>query len=337
MTFSGRFALSLIQFAVHQGCSPEELLALTGQSVEELGREDGKVTSTTFNRLVEKGVAATADVWFGLHAGEYLNLSALGLIGQITQSSSTVKEALDYCCEFAALFSSPIQMKLEKERRTYKLSIIPDHRWLNQSGSSVKQIIDLTLTFSLREFHALTLEKQAPLAVHFPFQQPEAIDEYRRVLNAPLLFAQPTTALIFSEEHIEAPVITSNYSLLRLLVAHGRERLAEIEGESGFHTTVKRSIINLETSEYPTIETVAQNLNLSLRTLQRRLAEEGYTYSQVFEEVRRESVLRYLRRTDINVNEIAYLLHYSDGSTFIRWFRKWMGMTPGEYRREALG
>ncbi len=77
---------------------------------------------------------------------------------------------------------------------------------------------------------------------------------------------------------------------------------------------------------------LAKTLNLSERTLQRRLADEGSSYQQLLNDTRRQLAERYLRDGQLAATEIALLLGYSEPSVFFRAFRQWTGLTPGEYR-----
>ncbi len=332
-TFAGRFTLSLIDVAATKGARRGELIASTGLSEEELGREEQRVDGTIYNQVVEMAVEQTGDPLFGLHAGEHLSLSAAGLIGQITQTSSSVKEALDYCCEFASLGCRALPMKLDLQGEFYRLAFIPDRRWLAASPESVRQTIDGTLAFTIREYHALTRQKSYPAKITLNFPRPERSAEYERVLNAPLQFGADETAITFRQDQVDQPVVTSDYHLLRLLVAHAEAKLATIEGEEGFRAVVERTILSLAEPGMADIESVARNLNTTKRTLQRRLAEEGETFSNLLDKLRKESALGYLRNREITLNETASLLGYADTSTFLRSFKRWTGMTPGAYRQ----
>ena len=114
-----------------------------------------------------------------------------------------------------------------------------------------------------------------------------------------------------------------------------QEKLAAMEGQLGFATIVKQSIINLVKPQFPTIEQVAANLNLSVRTLQRRLKAEGLTYKAVLDELRRQFALDYLKNDALSIKEIAYLLDYAESSSFVRSFKRWTGKSPQEFRQIA--
>jgi len=117
-------------------------------------------------------------------------------------------------------------------------------------------------------------------------------------------------------------------------VQHAREKLATLNLEVGFATIVKQSIINLVKPQFPTIDQVAANLNLSVRTLQRRLKEEGLTYKTVLDELRKQFALDYIKNKALSIKEIAYLLDYAEPSSFIRSFKRWTGVSPNNYRNK---
>ena len=336
MAFNGRFLLNLMHFAQKQGADINQLMEISGHSYEELCQEDFTVGSEVYNRVVEQAVEFSGDEFFGMHAGESLNLTAAGLIAQITQSSATVKEALDYCCEFAQLGCSSLPMTLTKEGAEYKLLMVPEKLWNEQSTLSVKHTVDGFLVFTIREYHSLTRNIHYPLRIELPYNKPSSTSEYERLMGCPVLFNRDEIAIYFSAEQVEAPVITSDYNLLRVLVEHARNKLDQIEKQAGYAELVKESIINLVKPSFPTIQQVASHLNISVRTLQRKLLEEGLTYKEIMSTLRHEFAISYLRNPQLSINEISYLLSYNEASSFIRSFRKITGKTPKEYREELF-
>lgn len=333
MDFSGRFISNFIQFAHRQGAELKELIDLTGLSQEELCKEETRVDMTIYNRVLEKSVQWTGDKWLGLHAGELMNLTAVGLIGQITQTCATVKEALDYSCEFASLGCRALPMKLKHESPRYVLAYIPNDSWFQTHSTAIKHTIDGILVFTIREFHALTLEQHFPLQLDYAYPD-DGSGELERVMQCQINYNTAVTALYFDENHIQEPVITSNFELLRILVKHAEEKIQTMHEEQGFSSQVKQTIVNLVKPSFPTIQQVAANLNLSVRTVQRKLGNEGKTYKEIIESLRKEFALQYLQQNELTINEIAYLLDYAEASTFIRSFKRWYNQTPGDYRKD---
>ena len=332
MAFNGKFVMNMAHFATSQGGHLGELIALTGKSEEALKDESCIVENLVYNAVIETAVEATGDDFFGLHAGEYLNLSAAGLIVQITQTSETVKQALEYCCEFANLGCSALPMVLKEESDNYRVTLTPNELWKSQSAVAMRHTADGVLAFTIKEFHALTRMNHYPIAIHVTWPKPQDFGEYERVFGCPVRFNQDEISILFNKAHVEDEVVTSNYNLLRILVAHAEEKSARINDEIGFASLVKQSVVNLVKPGFPTIEQVAGHLNVSARTLQRRLHEEGTTYKELIDELRKDFAISYLKRPDLSISEVAYLLSYADTSAFNRSFKRWTGKTPKMFR-----
>lgn len=333
MAFNGRFVLNLIHFAGRQGADIRPLIKASGQREDKLCREESTLEAKTFNTVVSAAVEATGDPFFGLHFGESMNMTAAGLVAQITQTSETVLQALEYACDFAQLACSSLPMTLTEEADHYKLTMIPDSLWAKDSELAVKHTVDGTIAFTINEFHELTRRKHYPIKIELPFSKPASTAEYERLFQCPIAFNQKQIAVYFEKRQLEEKVVTSDYNLLRILVAHAEERIALINQKRGFYEEVKVSVANLIKPEFPTIDQVASHLNLSVRTLQRRLSEEGHSFKEITESLRRDFAISYLKKPELSINEIAYLLSYTDASAFIRSFRRWEKMTPNEYRK----
>ena len=332
MAFNGRFILNMAHFAARHGADFEELIALSGVSEKELGKETTTVEDHIYNKVTEQAAAATDDPYFGLRLSQSQNISAAGLIAQISQTSETVKQALEYCCHFANLGCSALPMHLSEEKGHYKVGLTPNPIWAQQSNIAFKHTVEGVIAFTLREFHSLTHEQYHPIEIHFTWPAPTDLTFYNSVYQCPLLFNQKELAILLRKEHVEQPVITADYELLRILVAHAEEKSRKLNKDNRFSSLVKQSVIQLVKPEFPNIDKVALHLNVSPRTLQRRLKAEGQTYQSLTDQLKKEFAIGYLKRQDLSISEIAYLLNYSDNSTFSRSFKRWTGLSPQAYR-----
>lgn len=335
MTFNARFIANLIQFASQQGVSKRALLDIVGMDLEALNDDQLKFEAPVYNRVLEKCLELSNDPHFGLHMGEFLSLSAAGIITQVVQTSATVHEALGYLVAFANLGCSALPFSLEEQSNYWELSITPNPLWVEQSPASVRHTMDGVVVFTIREFQTLTRQKYNPVKLHFSYPRPEKFMEYERLFNCAIYFNQEKTAIYLHKKHVAESIITSDYHLLQILVQHAAQKLAAMQQDAGFFTIVKQSILNLVKPQFPTIEQVAANLNISVRTLQRKLKEEGYSYKEVLDELRRQFAMDYLQKENLSIKEVAYLLDYADASAFTRSFRRWTGKSPNEYRQQS--
>lgn len=334
MAFNGRFVLNLVYQATKQGGQLSQILSITGKSVEELSDENCVVDDIIYNRVIERGVDISQDKFFGLHAGENLNLAAAGLIVQLSQTSETVKQAIELCCEYANLGCSVLPLSLVKSESLYKVILLPDELWKNQSDLAFQHTTEGVIAFTIKEFSSLTRMQHDPVRVHltWPKDSEKDIAEYERVFGCQVLFNQDEIAIFLRPEHVEEKVITANYNLLSVLIAHATEKSASLNKTLGFGSLVKQSILNLIKPEFPNIEQVASHLNISSRTLQRKLKEEKKTYQELIDELKLDFAISYLNRPELTISEIAYLLDYADASAFNRSFKRWTSKTPSEYR-----
>ncbi len=336
MAFNGRFVLNIIDFASRRGADLEGLIKLTGKTVAHLSKDSCTLTNDVYNKLIQEAVVQTGDKMLGLHAGEHLNLSASGLVGQITQSCETVKQALEMICEFANLGCSSLPMQLEKIKTKYSLTIYPNQEWLMQSEQAVRQTAAGTLAFTIKAFHSLTRMQHFPKGMDLMWSEPDNSSEFQRVFNCPIRYEQKVIRIYLDESFVSESIITANYDLLRVLVQHAEAKSILLKEHVEFSALVKQAILNMLKPEIPSMEQIAGHLNLSVRTLQRRLKKEGISFKKVLDDLRKELALTYIRRSDTSISDVAYLLDYSDVSTFNRSFKRWVGSSPSDYRRKVI-
>ncbi|MDC3961132.1 AraC family transcriptional regulator ligand-binding domain-containing protein [Polyangium jinanense] len=152
-----------------------------------------------------------------------------------------------------------------------------------------------------------------------------------RFFGCPLRFRSERDALVLEERLLSTPFVTHNADLLQVLVPSLDQKLAPLE-QASFVEQVRVVVARRMSGERPSIAKVARELSLSTRTFQRRLGELGVSYQHLLDEVRHHTALRLLRKDDVDVNEIAFLLGFDEVNSFTRAFRAWEGTTPKRWR-----
>lgn len=332
MAFNGRFVLNLIHFAELKGADTSGLFNSIDLTGDELSQEGCIVSDSMYSEIILSASQLTMDPCFGLHAGEHLNLAAAGLIGQITQTCATVKEAIEYCCTFANLGCSALPMSLEERRDHYQILIKPKYDWQQQYPDATRQTIEGYLAFTLREFRALTHHQHRPLAIHVYWDAADCIREYQRIFNCPVYDRSDRVSILLAKHHVESQIATSDYDLLRILVKHAEKKLEELKAGQGIIRAVKQAMIYLSHDQFPSLEHIAQHLNISSRTLQRKLRSENTSYKEILDRYRRTQACAFLENPQMTIQRISEVLLYSDPSAFIRSFKRWTGQTPDVWR-----
>lgn len=192
-------------------------------------------------------------------------------------------------------------------------------------------LVDLCLSWILSVGRRGTDDQIRPLRLELtrPVEHRELLESH---FGCRVRFKAGRNALVFRSADLDRPFTTYNEELLGVLGAQletelqARKASADV-GEQVRHT-LRRSLVG----KRPTLEDVAQQLHLSVRTLQRRLTDAGISFQQLVEETRRELARHYLKQSTMELNEAAYLLGYEDANSFFRAFHGWEGTSPGEWR-----
>ena len=146
--------------------------------------------------------------------------------------------------------------------------------------------------------------------------------------------AVPT--LYFSAKDASRPLVTENPELWSVFETDLNRQLALRNSATPVSDNVRCALLELLPSGRPTSEEVCAQLNTSKRSLQRHLQSEGQSFQAILSNIRRDLALHYLRKTSLAVEEISYLLAYSDANSFYRAFHGWTGMTPAQAREKPV-
>lgn len=161
---------------------------------------------------------------------------------------------------------------------------------------------------------------------------PEPLRVHEDFFQCAVKFRAKRNALVLHRADLDRAFATHNADLLELIGPQLEKALAGHKARRKIGDQVKWILKRLLAGNRPDILTVARELGVSARTLQRRITEEGATFRQLLLEARKELVRQYLALPSIGINEAAYLLGYDDPNSFYRAFRTWEGTTPAHWR-----
>jgi len=321
--------VNLINFAAERGADPEDLCRLSNIDQGAL-QEQTHIEMQKMNALWHNAAKATNDPLLGLHLGESLTLAALGIVGEVIQNSPNVKKALENACDYLQLITDVFKINMETGDSSFQICLIPDPHCLAEYSFGVMQGLDAALVFVLKEYQFLGLGKTVPNQVNFMHDRRSHQDEYQRIFRCPVFFKQNVFSISFSDEYLAKPIFGADFELLQLLRRYAEDKLSKIQSNKSITGLVKKTLLNHAFLRPPTIHEVASQLNYSTRSLQRKLGDEGNTYKQLFDEVKKEIAIHGLKKGK-SIKEMAYVLGYNDVSSFTRSFSRWTGQPPGKF------
>jgi AraC-like DNA-binding protein len=159
---------------------------------------------------------------------------------------------------------------------------------------------------------------------------------YQNFFHCPVDFDAESNAIIFSTQMMDTPFHTFNPDMLALLLPQLEAQLNEGLAQQSLSQHVKLLLQTRLPRKQPTMQQIAQELNISSRTLQRQLSKEGTGFQQLLDLARHELAQKYLQTASLDLSEIAYLLGYEEASSFHRAFHQWEGVSPGQWRTTHL-
>lgn len=331
MDFSTQYLLHLLELVDQKGFDTQKLCKQVGFDWVEFRQGKMTLSPETMNELWRVISTETQDPYLGLQLGERLNFQALGLIGNVIQHSTTIEEALKNVCSFSNVLTTLFSIRMQQDSDRFELIFEPDPGCLLAYEESVIQAIFAAMVFAMKEYHLLCFERIRPISVEVKTPLSDT-QNFERIFRCSVLSKSDRFALTFASDYLSRQIIGADYEVLTLLKVRAESLLqAHLETVKTSHQVRKNLLIQLNNG-FPQIEDIALGFNLSVRTLQRRLKEEGTSFHQVLETVKAELATYYLQR-DVHLKEIAYALGYADVSSFLRSFKRWTGTTPTLYRK----
>ena len=171
------------------------------------------------------------------------------------------------------------------------------------------------------------------LRARFNYPEPRHSAEYRLMYCTDLAFDRPQTAIVFAAEYLDLPVVQNERTAKDFLRTAPESILVKYKNGSSLSARIRRRLRQQLPGDVPDFESLAAELNMTTATLRRRLHEEGASYQEIKDQLRRDLAIGYLSHSDRSVMDIAMELGFSERSAFHRAFRKWTGASPGEFRR----
>jgi len=268
----------------------------------------------------------------GLELGQRVRPAHLGMLGYLTLASDTVAEALLEFQRYQGLLHDGDRASIELLEKRMVLS------WSANYGPSTN-LSDEVLVGGLLRFVQLMTGRDdlRPLAVDFTFVAPLDTQAYIDVFGAPVRFGQACTALEFPVAYLDLPVSNSDPGLKLLLERQAQAALAVLPHSEGFMQGLRRALLRAMQSGRANSAQVATSLNMSERTLFRRLNEQGLSFKVILAQTRTQLAQEYLRDKRLTLSEIALLLGYSEQSAFNRAFKRETGLSPRRYQQQADG
>ncbi|GAB5450119.1 MAG: AraC family transcriptional regulator [Halioglobus sp.] len=300
-----------------------------GINTATLGDPDRRIPREKFHRLMRAAVVSTGDESFGLAAAHHMQPQVLQALGLSWLASDSVHDGLRRMSRFARFISTGFTFTLQEEEQVL-------HAWLDgprDSDDPVWAVLDYGLGMIVQMCRHTVGERLAPISVLLERSLPQDASPWRDALCDDIAFEAEADRITWRLTDIEQHLVTGDPLLARVTDARAQQYLDGLLDKEVSRRVADR-IVYLLPDGVPSQAQLAADLHMSSRTLQRRLRSEGTSFAQVLRAVRLELAHNHLCHYNRSVLETAYLLGFSEPSTFSRAFKDWTGLAPADYRAE---
>jgi AraC-like DNA-binding protein len=322
--------------------NPAPLLHRAGLSEQDLAAAEPsplhhRVSAGGQARFLDYAAEALDDSAFGLHLAERTDPHDAGILFYVATGAKNFGEALALFERYFRIVNEAVRLKLTRTGE----GVAAEVEFVGLPRHLVRQNAEFGISVILKALRELAGRSVRPTRAAFVHARNSDLRDFERFYGCTVEFGRAASesasfdVLEFSNDTVAIPLITADAKLLEALQPFCDMAAQERKTAAGtLRAAVESEAEKLLPHGKATAQTVAKALALSVRTLSRRLADEGTTYAEVVDQLRRSLALQYLKDADMSISQIAWLLGYEGSTSFNHAFKRWTGRSPSVARNE---
>ena len=306
------------------GLDPYRLLSEFGLPQSCLREPELKIPIDAVRRLLEASAERSGVEAFGLMMAETRRLSSLGPLGLLVREQPTLRLAAEALARYANRLNEALFLTIEDAG---DVVVLREELIIGGAGS-VRQSTELAIGVAFRVLQALLGPGWKPRRVCFAHDPPANRSVHKRVFGRIVEFGHNFNGIVCARKDLDVPNPNADPMMARYAQGLVESHLAKPD----MTAQVRMLVVTLLGTGQCTIDIAAQHLGISRRTIHRQLAQEGRTFSDIVDSVRRELASRYVIDQHRSLTEVSSLLGFSAPSGFSRWYRRQFSTTPTQKR-----
>jgi AraC-like DNA-binding protein len=323
-TVAAGAAAKLLAALEHHGLDPVEPCRRAGLDRGPWEQLDARILLSELERLWTEVMRVHRRPELPLWVAEEFRPSDYQLFGFVAMTCSTLGEALEQIQRYVPLWIEGARWTRPTERSmAYQLALADSLGARCIIESALAELVHAGRLASGGSFAA---------AVELPHPGPPSLEAHRAWFGGTVTVGRPQALVEVTSEVLCRPLLQADPGLAAYLRQRAEEVLAARGGALGLVARLQSAVLAELARGPPSFAAVAKRMGMSARTLRRRLEEEGTTFRDLVDVVRKEAALDHLRQQTLALAEVAFVLGFSDPSAFHRAFKRWTGTTPAEYR-----
>ncbi len=308
----------------------DHLIAKIGLTKDKLQVTNGTVSGLAFRLLLDLNISIhDSPIPYSLNIANEFNIATHGMLGLAIASAKNLEEALGLATKFTPLINPAINTEM-RESNANSLCIMTCNSAFGNSGNVLLEVSMMVLN----QFLLQTQNNVRAEFLQFSHKNEYSSHYYEEYFQCPVRFNCEETYMAISTKNLESPMLFHDESTASVMQTHLENEMNKYKQTMDPWATEVRKYISLHLSDANLTSKVAvsDHLNITPRTLTRKLSQENTNYQLLLEEQKLSAAKHFLKSTKQSISHIAYEVGFNDPQTFSRAFKRWTGVSAREYR-----
>ena len=315
-----------------EGLDVAALFDEAGLDMEALSDSDSRFPTQRVSLLWQLAVARSGNPAIGLASSNIAKPASFDVVAYTMMSSPHLLGILERVNRYVGILSDAASLVVTEDGEGYRMIL----ELLGGGQPVPRQRFEFDLMTFLSFCRWVTNRDLCPLALESRFPPPADIQPYQDAFKCPLRFNSSVNALVFARADVISPLPTAHPLLAEMHERLAGEHLQRLD-LAQVSSRARAAIIRRLPDGEPRRTEIAHTLEMSERTLQRRLEAEGTSFHRLLDDTRRDLAQQYLGQTDVSLVDATYLLGFADQKSFFRACKRWFGTSPRHHRIRLTG
>lgn len=316
-----------------RGIPPDGPLAVAGIPLKLLESEQSRVSARSFGGLWLEIAAKLDDEFFGLDSRR-MKVGSFAFLTRSTVQAVNLHHALGLAVQFFNVLLDDCQLELVDHAPQATLRVID--RCGTARPERFRVFAHETALILLRGLMCWLIGRRIPiLSARFSYPRPAWWQEYLSMYATDLSFNCAETGFAFSAKLLHAPIAQTEASAREFLREAPHNFIVKFKNARSYQARIRRRLRTTKPETWPSFTDLAREFDLAASTLHRKLEQEGTSFREIRDDLRRDLAIDRLAHSRVSVAQIAGELGFAEPSAFHRAFKVWTGLRPGDYRQRS--
>lgn len=296
-----------------------------------------RIPQRQYESFILQLVLQSGDELLGFHIGHQLMPAIYGALPALAFSAANGREALTMGMRYQGLAAGNVEGFEANEKED---GVLFTWSMVHQNPVMRRHVTDNVFALLAHMLHFIGGNNNlsaSHVAVEYAAPSADVRNAMEQLYGCPIQFSASANQIELGAAVLDAPLNIHDAEQRQVAEELARKQLAAQQHNQTWLEQVKRQVRDLMVARSPRREIVAERLNMSVRTLDRRLVEAGLTWQKLLDSMRSQLAREYLANPEMNIQLIATRLGFADVRAFQRRFRLWTGTTPSDFRNRLLG